>query len=97
MKIYTRKQYLAKECSHRDYYSQFVTSHIKTRVQAVIGLERLKASTDKNLNDIELQTWDRLGPAGTREQWDAAQDFASMAGLVCIYKEAAKQIIESCG
>jgi hypothetical protein len=91
---YTRKQYLAGECSHREYYSQFVAEEVKNRVHTYIGVSRLLASTDKHLNDIPLNLWDRLGAVGSKARWDAAGDYPTAAGRVCIYKEAARQIVE---
>jgi hypothetical protein len=92
---FTRKQYMDKECSHRDYYGQFVHDGIKRRVLQCIGKERLEASTDEHLNDIPLKLWDTLGAVGDKRQWDATEgDWPSMAGRVCIYKEAARQIKE---
>lgn len=92
--MFTRKQYLNKECSHREYYAQFVTEPVKARVRMCIGWERLKNSTDEHLNDIPLRLWDTLGAVGTKREWDAADDYPTMAGRTCIYKEAARQIIE---
>ncbi len=93
---YTRKQYMDHDCSHRDYYGQFVTDAVKARVLRVVGRERLAESTDEHLNDIPLRVWDALGAVGTTAQWDATEgDWPSMAGRVCIYKEAAKQLKES--
>lgn len=94
---YTRQQYMSHECSHRDYYGQFVTEQVKSRVLRVIGKESIQASTDEHLNDIPLRLWDALGPVGNSAQWEATEgDWPSMAGRVCIYKEAAKQLLESC-
>lgn len=93
--MFTRKQYLNKECSHREYYAQFVTEPVKARVRMCIGWERLKNSTDEHLNDIPLREWDRLGPVYCgRDFWKSLGDTPSAAGLCCIYKEAARQIIE---
>ena len=56
----TRKEYLDGLYTHEQYYGQFVNNRIKTIVLEEIGLERLKASTDPNLNDIPLLEWDDL-------------------------------------
>jgi hypothetical protein len=92
---YTRKQYLNKECSHREYYSQFVDDCIRARVCLFVGKDRILASTDEHLNDIPLDVWDAIGPVGTQAQWDAVEDYPTMAGRTCIYKEAAKQVREN--
>lgn len=90
----TRKQYMNKECTHREFYAQFAGPGVKGRVLALIGIERLQSSTDEHLNDIPLKTWDALGPVGSVAQWQAAEDSPTMAGRTCIYKEAARQILE---
>jgi hypothetical protein len=91
---YTREQYMNHECSHREYHAQFVNESVKNRVVYAIGMDKLLASTDKHLNDIPLKMWDTLGPVGSKTQWDAAGDYATMSGRTCIYKEAARQVIE---
>jgi len=92
---YTRTQCLNKECSHREFYAQFVNEDVKNRVRWGIGLDRILAATDKHLNDIPLKVWDTLGAVGTQTQWDAVGDYATMSGRTCIYKEAAHQIQEN--
>lgn len=57
---YTRKQYLNKECDHRQYYAQFVTEEIKRAVLFRIGKERILNSTDPYFNDIPLKMWDSI-------------------------------------
>jgi hypothetical protein len=91
----TRKQYLAGECTHREFYAQFVTDHVRNRVAVRFGRPRLEASTDPHMNDIPLAEWDTLGPVGSKAKWDELGDFPTMAGRTCIYKEAAKQLVES--
>jgi hypothetical protein len=91
----TRKQYLAGECTHREFYAQFVGQELKNRVLTRFGKKRLQASTDPHLNDISLAEWDTLGPAGWKAKWEEVGDFPSLAGFVCIHKEAAKQLVES--
>lgn len=92
--MFTRKQYLNKECSHREFYAQFVNDRVKARVLVLIGRDRILESTDEHMNDIPLREWDRLGPVGTLREWEAVGDYPTMAGRTCIYKEAAKQIKE---
>lgn len=98
-------------CSHREYYTQFVNDKVIERVVNTIGVNLLLASTDEHLNDIPMKKWDDLAGFAFRssemirrpgnidpikyEQLKEAGDGVSAAGLVCIYKEAAKQIIEA--
>jgi len=91
----SRKDYLDRKCTHREYYSQFVTDEIKGIVEHSIGIDALKASTDKHLNDIRLSKWDRLFmPSGTNAKLKEAGDYLTPAGKVCILKEAARQLLE---
>lgn len=94
--MYTRKQYLDKECTHSEYYGQFVTTGHLQEVKAYIGLDRLINSTNEHLNDIPLQEWDNIQPPlGTGEEMKKRGDYLTQAGIVCIAKAAAKQIISN--
>jgi hypothetical protein len=95
--MFTRDDYFDRKCSHREYYSQFVTPAITSRVKACIGLERLKASTDPHLNNIPLREWDNLVtpcPAEVGKLMREAGDYPTQAGLVCTAKEAARQLLD---
>ena len=92
----TRKQYLDKECTHSEYYAQFVTDGHKNTVKNIIGLGRLLNSENEHLNDIPLEEWDSIGaPMGTVELMKELGDNLTLSGQVCISKEAARQIIKS--
>lgn len=104
-----RKQYLDGECSHDEYYGQFVTPGLISYVVSRIGANRIKASTDEHMNDITLASWDRL--TGVSGLIDAslfkacdnvtyAPEYAdkflwSLSDQVCIAKRAAKMWKES--
>jgi hypothetical protein len=97
----TRQQYLNSECTHREYYSQFVNEGIKNLVRSGIGEKRIKESlpVDEHLNNIPLKEWDSLGAyivssPNVRAKIKEAGDGYSQAGAVCILKEAARQIAE---
>ena len=93
--MYTRKQYLNKECTHRQYYGQFVDNRTKQRVLSGIGLEALKKSTDPHFNDIALTNWDKLVPNCPGSSGFAnAGDYYTVAGGVGLLKEAARQILD---
>lgn len=92
--MFTRTQYLDRECSLTAYYSQFVTDATKRVVKSYIGLRKLKNSTDEHFNDIPLQTWDSLPIAYNRQAMESCGDYLTLAGHVCIMKEAARQILE---
>jgi len=90
----TRKQYLDGEVSHREYHAQFVNGIIKANVLNAVGLDRLMSSTDPHLNDIPLAIWDAIPVFNVDKPMREAGDYLTLAGKVCICKEAARQIIE---
>lgn len=100
MTIFTRNEYMAASlidgpAAFRRYYGQFVCDQHKDILASRIGLDRLLASTDKHLNDIPLHLWDNLPGIVSASKLKAAGDYLTLAGKVCIYKEAARQMIES--
>lgn len=90
----TRQMYLKGECTHREYYSQFVTKSIIEIVRNRIGLDAIKKSTDEHMNDIPLKLWDSIVHAIDCNFKDAG-DCRTIGGCVCVLKEAAQQIKES--
>ena len=112
---FTRKDYLAKRCSHREYYGQFVNDGVKGVVLRSIGRKAILASTDENFNDIPLHRWDSLAGyyqrvchSGKfelthsalfyccgRSICEAGSGGVSANDLVCVAKEAARQIREA--
>ena len=95
--MFTRKQYINKECKNEQYYGQFVNAGTKARVLSGIGLEALKKSTDPHFNDIPLHKWDRLVPKCPGSAGFAkVGDYYTLAGGICLLKEAARQILEDC-
>ena len=94
--MFTRKQYMNRECTHREYYGQFVDDYVKSRVQLVVGKETILESADENLNDIPIHIWDSIMLYTVlADRVKAAGDTISLAGQVCICKEAARQIQEA--
>jgi hypothetical protein len=73
---------------HREYYAQFVDEWTKAHVLRGIGIDALLASTDPYLNDIPLDEWDALFVA---DRWASP---LSLGWVVCVAKEAARQLIE---
>ena len=91
----TRKEYLNHDCTFAEYYGQFVDSGVMARVLHVISLDELTNSNDEHLNDIELSRWDAVlapFPKHIGDQMRECGDFPTMAGAVCIAKEAARQL-----
>ena len=92
--IYTRKDYMTNKCTHEEYYGQLVTQVMKDHIARAIP-QSLARSTDPHFNDIPLSTWDRLGMMyGLRSEFKELGDFRSKAGIVCVLKEAARQVKE---
>lgn len=95
--MYTRKDYLNKKCTHREYYSQFVTHQIRDIARFSFGVQRLKEEflKDENLNGIPLGFWDRAtnGFSCNKAMMEHG-DYSTISGKVCVLKEAARQIIE---
>lgn len=108
--MFNRKQYMANECSHDEYYSQFVNQGILQTVRSVIGTDRIAKSKDKHFSDIPLYEWDMLHnriimqiDVNLFKELNNATYAAeyrdsfiiSLSDTVCIAKQAAKIIRES--
>lgn len=103
---FTRSDYMAKKCSHRDYFAQFVGPYVRDLVASRIGVDRLCASRDPNLNDIPLSVWDSFWvkrvdgglcirpPLSISERLKEAGEDNSASTGTCILKEAARQVID---
>jgi hypothetical protein len=95
--MWTRKQYMDGECSHRTYYAQFVTPNVLSTVRSWFGVERLLRTRDQEyFNTIPLIEWDRLVHAVPRTQMmrDAGEGW-SLGSAVCILKEAGRQLVDA--
>jgi hypothetical protein len=93
--MFTRKQYMGNEFTHRQYYSQFVNGSVRNALVRRIGVVKIRASKGWPFNDIPLSLWAAL-PAfrSVGDKMREAGDYLAVADNVCIYKEAALQIIE---
>lgn len=95
----TRREYMDTPVedraeAHRAYYSQFVSEYTKSLVLSHVATKKeLMASTEQAFNDIPLARWDRAY-VGPKDKMRELGDFPSLAGSVCILKEAARQIVE---
>lgn len=65
--LFTKNQFLKDECTHTEYYSQFITPDGIKLVEASPAFKKLKASGSTNLSDMPLAQWDCIGTA-----WDAS-------------------------
>ena len=99
---FTRQQYMDNECTHEQYYRQFVTAAMKREVANTFGVDRILRAMDQdakkgNLNAIPLAEWDRVGlrfRAVLHAPMREAGDGISLAGLVCVMKQAARMLVE---
>lgn len=94
--MFTRTQYLNGECSHRAYYAQFVTTDLQEVLRRRLGVARMVTAykADPNLNTIPLPTWAGLSILARTNALCACGDYPTLAGSVCILKEAARQVAE---
>ena len=93
---FRRSDYMSGACTHREYYSQFVDERLKEKLLARMPEKRLRDSQCEHYNDIPLHLWDRISLIATSADTELNElgDFPTLAGRVCILKEAAKQIKE---
>jgi len=96
----TRKQYLNDECTHDEYYSQFVTDTIKERVLNRFSIAELQVAykEDHHFNTLTLTAFDNLASAMNLKahvyrKLILAEDTYTFSGAVCILKQAAKMIV----
>jgi len=98
---FNRAAYMNNECSHREYYGQFVSAMLIRQVVSIIGEQRINASTNEHFNDIPLAIWDRLEPlvkaycgsalADSNASTSGGVRGISLSDCVCVAKEAARQ------
>jgi hypothetical protein len=90
-----RQQYLDRDISHAVYYRAIakdagVSFANETGMQALV--KQALAEGDEHLNSIPLAKWDALAMGArlhTSPAFKRAGDFWSMAGGVCVAKQAA--------
>jgi hypothetical protein len=87
--MFTRKDYLNNTCSHSEYYRQFITDNTIKIVKQYLFKE-IKKSKDKHFNDIPLKIWDTI-PLCCKSLTPCG-DYLTLAGKVCILKEAGRII-----
>ncbi len=105
--MFTRNQYLNKECTHRQYYAQFINEAVKALVPFSENEIRESYNSLENLNTLPLHklyttkvytdTWDyaakQLESTVKKVSFKEVGDSPTLSGNVCILKEAALQII----
>lgn len=101
--MFTHNDYLDGKCTHREYYAQFVTESTKAAVASAVDIKKLAvdlANGDTHLNERYscVKVWDKLlTPYHLKrdEIRDIKNNRVSQADLVCVAKEAAKQLIDA--
>ena len=94
---YTRQQYINNQVTHREYYAQFVTAGVIQLVKSAFKMSELVEGKDQHFNNTLLFRWDRLMsvvPFEINSKLKACGDGPTLAGVVCILKEGAMQIVE---
>jgi hypothetical protein len=93
----TRQQYLSGECTHEEYYNQFVDERVKRIVLNRFKKEDLIKAYERNqsFNAFPLPVWDSLAQniRFKSEDVKATGDYLTLAGSVCILKAAARLIV----
>jgi hypothetical protein len=95
----SRADYIAGKATHQAYYGQFVNDTYKKRVLGRIRFSQLLASRDPCFNDIPLAKRDviasQAGLGSTTSKMKECGDYLTLAGHICILKEAARQLVEA--
>lgn len=99
----TRQQYLKNECTHSEYYGDFINPAVISIVNSWFTKSELTTALNvgKHLNSIPLHVWDSIGrtlcnmPLGLFAMCKEKGDTLTQSGLVCIAKEAARQIVNA--
>jgi hypothetical protein len=90
-----RANRIERQAAHRAYYAQFVTPAHFARLKNLPY--SIKGSKDPYFNDIPLSAWDQLSwpiPVESNTLLRKCGDYPTLAGAVCILKEAAQQVRE---
>ncbi|AXH72677.1 MAG: hypothetical protein [Caudoviricetes sp.] len=95
--MFTKDQYMKHECTHEEFYGQFVTPHYISVVKSSIGIDNILKSTDEHFNDIPLKKWDMIARYGMDMKMDynkikSTGGVYSLSTFVCILKQAARVI-----
>jgi hypothetical protein len=95
-KVIKRADYVEGRNSHNEYYDQFVTNQVKTRVLSHVSIETLLEGKDRSFNNVPLAIWDNIlmpVPSEIAARLKNCGDSPTLAGCVCIAKAAARQLV----
>ena len=87
---FTRQQLLDAECTHQQYYEQFLSLLSVQTVIEFIGADRILESTHPHFSDtgIDLSEWEQIG-SWLPANFQAAGDARTIASDVCLAEAAA--------
>lgn len=92
---FTKKAYMAGECTHEQYYAQFITDDGIAMVQRSTAFKRMIKKGSKDTSSVEVQVWDLIGTDGEAVMLlKSLGDFWSISAAVCINKAIARQLLE---
>ena len=93
---FTKKAYMAGECTHEQYYAQFITDDGIHMVQRSTAFKRMIKKGSKDTSSVEVQIWDLIGTDGEAVTLlKSMGDCWSMSAAVCINKAIALQLLET--
>lgn len=95
--LYKRNDYLEGNCTHQEYYAQFIVPSTYTFIKERIGMDTLRRSTNIHFNDVircigsSKWIWDYT-PIDL-DKLRLANDFNSANTRTCVGKAAAKILL----
>jgi len=95
--MFTVEDFIARKCTYREYFGQYVDENVRGGVLAVMGEARLMSAwrEETTFNTIPLYKWDALGVAfNFLKPMRELHDMPTLENKVCILKEAAQQIVD---
>jgi hypothetical protein len=85
-----RKQYMANEITHSEFYLWLANAIGITRHNLPVSIAKIKASTDEHLNDIPLKMWDNQDPIVRSKAGLSGIRAWALSDTVCVLKSFAK-------
>lgn len=79
--MFKRSQYLNSECTHNEYYSQYVTKNHIMRTKGLIL---------KGVNQTPLKVWDRMHLGGVNASLTQLGEENTLSFKVCVLKQACR-------
>jgi hypothetical protein len=90
-----RKQYLDNRISHAEFYLWLADSIGIAEHDLPVGLDRIRASKDKHLNDIQLHAWDMRDGIVRYKAVRSGMRVWSLCDTVCVLKNFALRAAKS--